>query len=167
MPICTVVLALSGAVTARGALGRTRAACEEWPRLHPYEGRQHMSTDTDTETDRRAGLFHYVATMRPTGFTVQFPIGYVIEHDTSGPVHSATLYFMGEMLGDFRFLSDVSPAALAKELRLWLAAAGTDEELKNASWGYAPGMLHLIDDGEADDWARACTTLIVQGPTYA
>ena len=37
-----VASALSGAVTARGALGRTRAACEEWPRLHPYEGRQNM-----------------------------------------------------------------------------------------------------------------------------
>ena len=45
MPICNVVLALSGAVTARGALGRTRAACEDWPRLHPFEGRQNMSTD--------------------------------------------------------------------------------------------------------------------------
>jgi hypothetical protein len=43
-----VALALSGAVTARSALGRhTRAAREEWPHLHPFEGRQHMSTDTE------------------------------------------------------------------------------------------------------------------------
>ena len=29
--------------------GKQRAACEDWPRLHPYEGRQHMSTDTDLD----------------------------------------------------------------------------------------------------------------------
>ena len=163
-----VASALSGAVTARGALGRTRAACEDWPRLHPFEGRQHMSTDTDVDpvhAARIAGLFDYVATMRPTGFTVQFPIGYVIDHDSAGPAHCATLYFQGEMLGDFRFLSNMSPAALAEELGLWLdGMPGTIDELQDASWGYAPGMLHVIDDGQADIWARQCTLLIMSGP---
>jgi hypothetical protein len=126
-----------------------------------------MSTDTDTGTDRGAGLFDYVATMTPTGFTVQFPIGYVIEHDSAGPATCVSLSFCGEYLGDFRFLTDLSPAALAEELRAWLAAAGTDEEVKGAGDRYVPGMLHISDNGEADDWARACTTLILQGPTYA
>ena len=126
-----------------------------------------MSTDTDTGTDRVAGLFDYVATMRPTGFTVQFPIGYVIEHDSAGPATCVSLHFCGEYLGDFRFLTDLSPAALAEELRAWLAAEATDEEVKGADHRYVLGMLHISDDGEADDWARACTTLILRGPIYA
>ena len=127
-----------------------------------------MSTDTDTETDRETNrctrLFVYSVSATDSGFTVQFPIGYVIDHDSAGPVHSATLYFMGEMLGDFRFLSDVSPAALAEELRHWLARSATDEQLDTAKWAYAPGVLHVIDDGEADDWARLVTTIIKAGP---
>ena len=47
-----VASALSGAVTARGALGRTRAACEDWPRLHPLEGRQHMSKSRESKLER-------------------------------------------------------------------------------------------------------------------
>ena len=47
-----VASALSGAVTARTALGRTRAACEDWPRLHPFEGRQNMSKKLDKRAIR-------------------------------------------------------------------------------------------------------------------
>ena len=88
-----VASALSGAVTARGALGRTRAACEDWPRLHPLEGRQHMSTDTevdpveqwedlaDNEMDELIRVFRAVARMKDTDPTFHaFMIGSIAAH---------------------------------------------------------------------------------------
>lgn len=106
--------------------------------------------------------------MTPTEFTVTFPIGYVIKHESGDPDNCVSLSFYGQYLGDFRFLTDLSPAALVEELRAWLAPVrATDEEVKGADHRYVPGMLHISDNGEADDWARACTALIMQGPTYA